>query len=216
MPAGTGGVRSAAAAAAAALPPGPSWTLEELCARPEEFRRQLQLGVLAGCCVEVRCEGLGTGLSTSPACAAVGVPMRALPPALSLPQVRGVVMLEVPEDEAHVEARQLRFESIAKRYFLHFVYSDGEGDGEDAAAVATAAAAAKPAKASRWRRGGGGGGGAAGGGMLPGMVGAQAALLRAPAAHYGGGAPYEALFEGFFPDLGAAKQYIALFRAEAG
>lgn len=47
------------------------------------------------------------------------------------------------------------------------------------------------------------------------MKGTQAAMLRGRPSHYGSCATHEALYEGFFLDPSAARQYVALWAAEA-
>jgi hypothetical protein len=245
---------SDAAGSAAGAAPLP-WTLEEMRARPEEFRKLLQRSVLGGCCVEVG-HGQAAGMAgprqwaagkavcarthsllTDEACySGYGVCIRqssliqqavcspptaaaAAPTCCStLPclQMRGVIMLEAPEDAQHIEVRKLRFESFVKRYFLHYVYSDGEVEGDAGQTKREdVRQPLQPQKVHKARHGGRAKGRAAAGG-LPGMVGTQALLLRGRPNHYGSGAPHEALFEGFFLDAATAKQYIALYRAEAG
>jgi hypothetical protein len=121
-------------------------------------------------------------------------------------------MLEAPEDAQHMESRTLRFESATKRYYLHYVHSDAEaGSREDGG---------EGADVDSKRVGGKGGGLGWGrgrrGARQPALVGTQALLRKERLTHYGGGAPHEALFEGFFLEAAAARQYAALFASEAG
>ena len=112
------------------------------------------------------------------------------------------------------EERKLRFEAATKRYFLHYCcQSDGDGDGDG--------------DGGGDERGTGAGGGKRAGAGDKGRTKGAAqrppapARARAPApcVHFGCGAPCEALFEGFFMELPAARQYVALFsssEADAG
>jgi hypothetical protein len=132
-------------------------------------------------------------------------------------------MLEAPEDAQNIDSRKLRLESATKRYYLHYVY--GEPDTADALGSSTddgggSAAAGKGGK----RPGGAGGkGGRGGAGARPaplgkpaGMLGTQELAARGRPTHYGCSAPCEALFEGYFTEPGAARQYIELFKSEVG
>jgi len=131
-----------------------------------------------------------------------------------------------PSNPCSIQTHKLRFESATKRYYLHYTY--GEADSDDtqtptAAPVAGASSApsgksnatAKPAAAAAMKGKRGGGPGGVGGSA---MFGTQQALMMKGKvmSHYGCGAAHEALYEGFFLDAGAARQYMALFKSESG
>ncbi|KAI8469832.1 MAG: hypothetical protein J3K34DRAFT_511818 [Monoraphidium minutum] len=126
-------------------------------------------------------------------------------------EVRGVVMLEAPQDARDLSVRKLRFESATKRYYLHYIHSGAEGAGAGAAAGAPAAAAGA-APGGRLR----GAAARRGATPLPPVGGRLGAGLRGRPSHYGGAAPHEALFEGVFLDAAAARQYLALWSDEHG
>lgn len=130
-------------------------------------------------------------------------------------------MLDVPQDARHLDTRLLRFESATKRYYLHFIPSEAEGPRDRQFADPLVAPKDAGGKQAAGKEGDGGGKGAAAGKRAGGSKGAGAGAVTAArgsagarAAHYGGTAPLEALYEGFFLELGAAKQYCTLYKGE--
>eukprot|EP00775_Hariotina_reticulata_P008243 gene8243-8433_t len=109
-------------------------------------------------------------------------------------EVSAVVLLDAPRDTQHLQERCLRFEMAVKRYCFHFwCTSDSStemippaGSGPH---TAQAGSSGKSSTTYSSRK------------------------LQAEVTHYGS-SPYEALYEGYFMDLAAAKQYLQLFHQE--